>query len=561
MALAVGAWLQDGRYQIQEVLKTTDVDVTYQAIHTYLARSVVVKQLRSDVDWLGGQPLPNSALMTRLNRLAQCRPTCLEEVLDCFEEGDRIYLVLPVNPNPTLDQWLSTHGPVPPKTVLDILKPLVHTIERLHRQGLVHGELVPECLPYGPSTQRLVLGDISWRLVLTGLLANRHHTTYPLTDTLGLARIAYALLTGQTLNSGVAMGHGHGSDRPHQTIPTPASPDVAALIESVRATALTPIQSLTLTPTEWFISLQMAILAPSPDPVLTVPEGHDPVPPTVSDPSQSVKRQAEATPAIEGNDGNTLVVAPAQQSSGSSQLQEAAIISEAEQPLVAPEAPTETNPGQTPTGPDQTSQRPAGFRRQWWPRLLGVTSVVALVSGGVFGYAFRIQDADQLQKSPIFGNELFGSDQEFPPSDHWPGIEGDEVDASDVVLFEQPVRQGQSRPVVQVTGSGAPNNGGGFQQQPSQGWGQRADDVEVIPDVSPEVEAGEAQETADSPLKVPNNAENNGRQRPNNNGDIVTPVAPPQVSDDPQPNPPAPQTPDKQGARPRVEPLGSGSAR
>ncbi|NET10201.1 MAG: hypothetical protein F6K16_36985, partial [Symploca sp. SIO2B6] len=112
MALAVGALLQDSRYQVQAVLVSTDVDITYRANHTYLDRTVILKQLRDDVswnnvdwngtgsintDWNDGSELvksapPSRALMAQITRLSQCQHSCLGKVLDCFEDNGQLYL-------------------------------------------------------------------------------------------------------------------------------------------------------------------------------------------------------------------------------------------------------------------------------------------------------------------------------------------------------------------------------------------------------------------------------------------------------------------------------------
>ncbi|NEQ96857.1 MAG: hypothetical protein F6K30_09055 [Cyanothece sp. SIO2G6] len=583
MTLAVGTCLQDGRYQIRDILQATDVDITYQAIHTYLSRSVILKELRSDVHWVGGQPLSNPALLTQLNRLSHCHHTCLAEVLDCFEEGDRVYLVLPFTTDPTLEEWLNIYGPVSPTTALDLLKPLVKTLKQLHRQQVVYGELTLKTLRYGLATHKLV-ADVSWRMLLTGLLApnptplpqenpNQSHspTVSSAIDTLGLAQITYSLLTGQSWPFGVSANAAVGIAQ--LELDQSRWPSSLLLAEDVRMAILAPLQSPDLAPSEWFMHLQMAVLVPSRTIELTTAEANNNY-----DSCPQAHTTATADTVVASDTGLTTALAPVATSENHNQPRH-------DQPR-GPKTPAEIQQSRDQKSGDQKSgdqksgdpkvapqqrRSPHWFRLPPLPYLLGAMSIVTMVSGGLFGYAFRVQDAEQLQKSPIFGSDLFGSDQEFPPSEYWPGVDSNNVDV-DAVLFEQPVRQGQNRPVVRVNENNTVNNSGRVQEQRNQTWGQRAAD-DVILNPSPEVETEELQEAVERPSVTPNNAVNDASTNDASTNDasannastndasandanandgieMVLPVVPPPANGDNQP-----QAQQEPGDRPLVEPI------
>ncbi|MGK7889465.1 MAG: hypothetical protein AB4042_09025, partial [Leptolyngbyaceae cyanobacterium] len=355
------------------------------------------------------------------------------------------------------------------------------------------------------------------------------------------------------------------SHSPTPPLPTPHSPtlEIDALIEDVRSTALAPIQSLHLTPTEWFIQLQMAILAPSSTPVSVKLTQQDSTVSVLSVPSApvdpqlgtEVKTEIKTVPQEHVNKEaliSTVAENPTELSHPSSQSPETRTVSEI---ASEPGCQLENSEVQSEkvTQPEQAAQSPHWFRRTWLPYLLGATSIVAIASGGLFGYTFRVQDAEQLQQSPIFGSELFGSDQDFPPSTHWPGVDSGDVDASEIVLFEQPASPRRSRPVVQVNDGGSSRNRATVQGQRRQNWGERLADVEVTPDNLPEFETEVQQGTVEVESATPDQAENS-----TDGAASATPVAPPQTSGNRQPQPPTQpvtQPPAQPAAQPPAQPV------
>ena len=458
MTLAVGALLQDNRYQIQAVLMSTDIETVYQAVHTYLARTVVLKQLRHDVDWDVSVPPTGRAIMARLLRLAQCQHPCLGQISDCFEEDGQVYLVLPTYGDLTMAKWLQTHGPVKPLDMLAHLRSLVDIFDKFHENGLIYGQLSPHSLHYRTETNELVVTDMSWRMVTADLLGDRHRS--PFSKTLDLQRlsyIAYTLLTGdcgtQEQNAQDKIDdslNGHPQTDPHPLEGTLHVPELHTVrlntniaVETVISTALYPQTAQSLTPTDWFIELQQALCSPSQPDVLDK---------NISEPSKQEGFNLFNIPPYLGDkvltqptiDGDVL-----SESAFDRPLDSVLSLSEESEKGETSSLDNDEPSNEDGYGETLTHQRQHGTRwlrlKRGLPLFFGATSLVAAISGGLLGYVFRIQDVEQLEQSPLFGNEIFGSDQEFPPSDHWPGS-SPQVESSPSVLFERSRTQNASQP-------------------------------------------------------------------------------------------------------------------
>ncbi|WP_416676325.1 hypothetical protein [Egbenema bharatensis] len=109
MTLTVGASLQHNKYEIQDILNLSDLGVTYQAIHTYLNQPVIlhtfnqVAQQRPDIDQLKQQ------FKQQVRSLVQ-QPQSSLRILDCFEENNLPFAVLPFQPDQPpvkLSDWFS----------------------------------------------------------------------------------------------------------------------------------------------------------------------------------------------------------------------------------------------------------------------------------------------------------------------------------------------------------------------------------------------------------------------------------------------------------------------
>ncbi|MEM9213512.1 MAG: hypothetical protein AAGD25_04110 [Cyanobacteria bacterium P01_F01_bin.150] len=481
MTLAVGSLLQDDRYQIQTVLNSTDVEIAYQAVHTYLNRPVILKQLlHDDIEWVVSDPPTPQDVMIQLLRLSQCQHPCLGEVLDCFEEDGWVYLVLPTASELTMAQWLQANGPVKPLDMLAHLRSLIDIFDKFHQHDLVYGNLSPQTLHYRTATNEMVLTDFSWRMFITDLLSDRHRLNYSkILDLQRLAYIAYCFLTGDygfvddvwtaTFHTPLEGELEEQQDNIRHNIGTvskfhsvlPKFHTISAIanreVEAVISTALYPQTAQLLTPTDWFIALEHAICSG---------QMREAVSPSTSEPCSSMVFPSLLPPNFnvphpssgESGELGAKVLTQAIIEEAPLQADSLAKVEASELPFsevhddgvasqVYMDEDIETKDG---TGADSNadniydtaldSQRKQETRwlgvKRGLPLLLGATSVVAAISGGMVGYVFRTQDIEQLEKSPLFGNEIFGREQEFPPSDQWPGL-SPHADDSPTVLFER----------------------------------------------------------------------------------------------------------------------------
>lgn len=500
MTLAVGSLLQDNRYQIQAILSSTDVEIVYEAVHTYLNRTVVLKQLRHDVQWAASVPPTGRAVMARLIRLSQCQHPCLRELLDCFEEDRQVYLVLPVSGELTMAQWLQANGPVTPLEMLSHLRSLIDVFDKFHQNGLVYGHLSPDVLQYRAETNEMVVTDISWRMLIPDLLGDRHCLNYSKAiDLQRLAYIAYCFLTGDYTSEAYSLGpswhsslteadYHSGDVHPHTTLyGTISVPNLHVVrtitgeaVENVISMALDPRSAQLLTPTDWFMALEQVIYSePVPHDVTSaVSVNHSELSHSsdVSPPKSKIRLPKFTIPyprfGTSGEDALThtsvgieetvrtadpIVSASTPDSALTESVQyhehyddyndeyhsdaqmDVSILVDEEPEMDESMETMEDGSGHLLNQNLWNGPRWLQFKRRI-PLLLGTTSIVAALSGGFLGYVFRMQDVEKLEQSPLFGNEIFGRDQEFLPSDDWPGL-STRFESRPTVLFERSPRQ------------------------------------------------------------------------------------------------------------------------
>jgi serine/threonine protein kinase len=63
---------------------------------------------------------------------------------DWIRETDTFYFVLDYAPNGTLFEYLNTNHPLPEPFIKRVLRQVLHTLQALHNQKIIHKDLKPE---------------------------------------------------------------------------------------------------------------------------------------------------------------------------------------------------------------------------------------------------------------------------------------------------------------------------------------------------------------------------------------------------------------------------------
>ena len=65
-------------------------------------------------------------------------------VLDTFEENNTAYIVMDFVEGITLKEWLEKNGSLTPDGCVELLRPLMTTLSRIHQQGIIHRDISPD---------------------------------------------------------------------------------------------------------------------------------------------------------------------------------------------------------------------------------------------------------------------------------------------------------------------------------------------------------------------------------------------------------------------------------
>lgn len=160
--LRIGTMLQD-RYRIDEVLDSNGMTITYLAFDIFREQKVVIKELfpNSIVERNQDDRLTVSCvryinehdfytlkehMMKKAKALIALYPMeGIANILNFFEENQTIYVIAEyaegVSPLEFM-QKIHSH-PMQLKDILNLLKPVMEALDRLHKKGIVHGRISP----------------------------------------------------------------------------------------------------------------------------------------------------------------------------------------------------------------------------------------------------------------------------------------------------------------------------------------------------------------------------------------------------------------------------------
>jgi serine/threonine protein kinase len=147
--------LVSGRYRILRLLGRGGMGAVWLAVDCVLARPVALKE-----SW---RPHPacgsgDSPLMREARVACAVSDPGVVQVYDFVIEGDREWIVMEALSGVTLAQTIRQQGRLPVPRVIDIGLRLLETLEAVHREGFLHGDLKPSNVQLD-GTGRAVLTD------------------------------------------------------------------------------------------------------------------------------------------------------------------------------------------------------------------------------------------------------------------------------------------------------------------------------------------------------------------------------------------------------------------
>ena len=222
----------DHRYQILRVLGRGGFGITYEAINKRVNRRVAIKEFYSG-EYMGREK--NMVVLTDRNqqetfetvkkkflREARILGDMSEEpgvvrVLDYFEENNTAYIVMDYVQGSSLGEYFRKKGRIEATQMFKILFPLMQTLDKIHKCGVIHRDITPENIKFVDNKETEV------RLIDFGSARNLMNSTHtveltdgyapleqysgheqgPWTDVYSLCAVAYQGITGNKPESAI----------------------------------------------------------------------------------------------------------------------------------------------------------------------------------------------------------------------------------------------------------------------------------------------------------------------------------------------------------------------
>lgn len=172
MALKTGATMHE--YRIDGVLGEGGFGITYLATDVHLNANVAIKEyLPQDIVFRASDGVVSPMASEHLARyrqglesflveartLASFRHRAIVRVARFFEANHTAYMVLEVEKGEPLKTWWPQHKPVPEKTLVELLLPLLDGLAAVHKAGFLHRDIKPDNIQVRASDGSLVLLD------------------------------------------------------------------------------------------------------------------------------------------------------------------------------------------------------------------------------------------------------------------------------------------------------------------------------------------------------------------------------------------------------------------
>jgi serine/threonine-protein kinase len=427
MNLTAGTALHDDKYLLNTQLGKGVFGITYRATNTESGETVVIKTIGEELRQHSDFDQFKQQFLELAERLRCCKHPNLVQVLDCFEDAGRPYLVMEYIPGQTLAELIQANV-LPEAKAIEYIRQISAALSVLHKAGLLHRDVKPQNIIRRQDTDRVVLGEFGITCEFTPGVMQTHASLSspgyapleqyspegqrtPATDIYALAATLYCLLTGRPpLPAPVRKAlysQGSVSTEPPQEHNLfsldlhPGTPNLSSAVKQViwRGLELTA-QRRPQTVEAWLTLLPRQERIAKPQPALTQRPAAKPRVANGVTPRQ-VSGQADLKPAL--TNGKILQPTPQEKKP----TPEPALA----QHLVK-QPKTQDAIHQDAKNRVTTKLKQAKARLPL--RALFMTGAIAASAGLGFGFALRINGPNEP------GSTLLHTQQSFPPSSNWP---------------------------------------------------------------------------------------------------------------------------------------------
>ena len=213
MTPSFGTQLQNGKYILQEEIKSGVSGVTYKALNVATKQEVAIKTLNLAIvqeSYLDGL---RKKFFDEARRLVKCTHPNIIRFRDFFIEEDMPYIVMDAIRGVTLDRIVLPSNPLLEDVAVNCMRQIGEAVKVIHANGLLHRDIKPENIMLQQENQQVILIDFGIaREFKEGLVQTQTHITSeyaPLeqylprakrsqsADVYGLAATLYTLLTAQ----------------------------------------------------------------------------------------------------------------------------------------------------------------------------------------------------------------------------------------------------------------------------------------------------------------------------------------------------------------------------
>ncbi|WP_416676012.1 serine/threonine protein kinase [Egbenema bharatensis] len=214
MTNAIGKYLQNGKYTLDQELGQGGFGITYLAHHNTLGHIVVIKTLNDSLRqdpkfWEFQRQFQDEA-----RRLAKFSHPNIVRVTDFFVEEELPYIVMDFIPGQTLKTLVIPNNPLPESVAIQYIQQIANALKVVHYHGLLHRDVKPQNVILRQGTQEVVLIDFGIAREFTPGQTQTHTGVLsvgyapieqylprakrtPATDVYGLAATLYTLLTAE----------------------------------------------------------------------------------------------------------------------------------------------------------------------------------------------------------------------------------------------------------------------------------------------------------------------------------------------------------------------------
>ena len=131
----------DARYRVEQRIAVGGMATVYRGLDTRLDRVVALKVMHAG---LAGDPEFTQRFIREAKAVARLAHPNVVTVYDQGADGTVVFLAMEYVPGWTLRDLMRDRGALTPRTVLDILEPILAGLGAAHRAGLVHRDVKPE---------------------------------------------------------------------------------------------------------------------------------------------------------------------------------------------------------------------------------------------------------------------------------------------------------------------------------------------------------------------------------------------------------------------------------